>query len=208
VAAGQQMTTSRLEAFSDGVLAIIITVMVLELRVPAGHDLAALRHSAGTGLLTYLLSFITIGTYWSNHHHMFQLTDRISASILWANLHLLFWLSLLPFTTSWLDSSALAKTPVLTYGMNLIGAAAAYLLLQARIIRSQGEWSALRQAVGHDTKGKTSATLYLAGIACTWLPGPGTHVPTDAALGCYATAAILWLVPDRRITRVIEQRDN
>jgi uncharacterized membrane protein len=205
-APSQPMTTTRLEAFSDAVLAIVITVMVLDLKVPAGHDLAALRHSTGDGLLSYLLSFIYIGIYWNNHHHLFQLTDRITGSILWANLHLLFWLSLLPFTTAWGDDTSFARTPVMSYGVNLLAAGLAYVLLQTAIIRSQGSDSALRQAVGHDAKGKISLLLYLAGIAATWLGGPTQALAAPTALACYVTAAILWLIPDRRIKRVIDQR--
>src|SRR3954464_7050284 len=132
------MSTSRLEAFSDGVLAIIITIMVLELKVPEEPTLHALRETTSTGLLTYLLSFVYIGIYWSNHHHLFQLVDDVDGSILWANLHLLFWLSLYPFTTAWLDESDLARTPTVIYGLNLLAAAIAFYLLQLRILRVPG----------------------------------------------------------------------
>jgi uncharacterized membrane protein len=128
----QVMTTTRLETFSDGVLAIIITVMVLELKVPAGSDLTALRHATGSGLSTYLLSFVYIGIYWNNHHHLFQLTGHITGSILWANLHLLFWLSLLPFTTAWMDETGFATTPITVYGVNLLAAALALCATAAR----------------------------------------------------------------------------
>jgi uncharacterized membrane protein len=202
----QAMTTTRLEAFSDAVLAIVITVMVLDLKVPAGHDLAALRHSTGDGLLSYLLSFIYLGIYWNNHHHLFQLAGRITGSILWANLHLLFWLSLLPFTTAWVDGTGFAKTPLMIYGLNLLAAGLAYVLLQTGIIHSQGEDSALRQAIGHDAKGKVSLVLYLAGVAGTWLSGSTQALAAPIAVACYITAAILWLIPDRRIKRVIDQR--
>jgi uncharacterized membrane protein len=202
----QVMTTTRLETFSDGVLAIIITVMVLELKVPAGSDLTALRHATGSGLSTYLLSFVYIGIYWNNHHHLFQLTGHITGSILWANLHLLFWLSLLPFTTAWMDETGFATTPITVYGVNLLAAALAFVLLQQGIIHFQGAGSALRQAVGRDVKGKISLALYLAGIASAWLSGTATRAATTAAIGCFVAAAILWLVPDRRIERVIDQR--
>ena len=200
------MRTSRLEAFSDAVLAIIITVMVLELHVPAGEDFAALRHEAGTGLLTYLLSFVFVGIYWNNHHHMFQLTGRITGAVLWANLHLLFWLSLLPFTTAWMDNSGFARVPVIVYGVDLLLAAVAYFVLQSLIIASQGADSALREAVGRDVKGRISPVLYVAGITAAWFIDGGSVVATVAAVGCYVAVAVLWLVPDRRIERVIARR--
>ena len=142
----QGMRTSRLEAFSDGVLAIIITIMVLELQVPHGETLADLRESTGVGLLTYVLSFIYIGIYWNNHHHMFQLTERVSAGVLWANLHLLFWLSLYPFTTAWMDETALARIPTTVYGVNLLAAAVAYYILQLRIMAGRRTGRAAAQS--------------------------------------------------------------
>src|SRR4051812_37829873 len=154
------MRTGRLEAFSDGVLAIIITIMVLELETPAAPTLHALGESA-TSLLTYLLSFVYVGIYWNNHHHMFQLTDRVNGAVLWAHLNLLFWLSLYPFTTNWMDRSDLARTPVVIYGINLLLAAIAYYVLQQTIIRVEGEGSLLRQAIGRDLKGKASPIIYL-----------------------------------------------
>lgn len=199
------MTTKRLEAFSDGVLAIIITVMVLELRVPEGDDLAALRHSAGGGLLTYLLSFAFIGIYWNNHHHLFQLTGRITGSTLWANLHLLFWLSLLPFTTAWMDDTAFARVPVMTYGVNLLIAALAYLVLQLVIIRSQGQESALRRAVRRDVKGKLSMVLYAAGVGSAGLGEAMGRAAIISAITCFVAAAVMWLVPDRRIKHAIDE---
>src|SRR5258708_24570210 len=152
------MRTSRLEAFSDGVLAIIITIMVLELHEPErGHySLAALGHSTGLALLSYLLSFVYVGIYWANHHHMSQVTGHVTGGILWANLGLLFCLSLFPFTTQWMDNSGYAQTPVIVYGVNLLAAAIAYYILQTVIIRSQGKDSALRNAIGRDWKGKLS----------------------------------------------------
>ncbi len=197
------MSTNRLEAFSDGVLAIIITIMVLELRVPEGHDLAALRHSAGTGLLSYLLSFVYIGIYWNNHHHMFHLTDRITGAVLWANLHLLFWLSLFPFTTAWMDESGFARTPVIIYGFNLMAAAIAYYILQSIIVRSQGIESPLREAIGNDWKGKTSPVMYLSGVLGAALLGDDSRLGIVIAIGFFVAVAIVWLIPDRRIERII-----
>src|ERR1700761_4631237 len=158
------MRTSRLEAFSDGVLAIIITVMVLELHEPGGPRLHDLLYDTGPGLLTYLLSFAYVGVYWTNHHHMFQLTERVTGAILWANLALLFCLSLFPFTTDWADGTDYARTPVVIYGLNLLIAGIAYWLLELVIIRSQGPGSELRRAVGRDKKGLISMAGYLAGI--------------------------------------------
>ena len=197
------MRTSRLEAFSDGVLAIIITIMVLELHVPEGDDLEALRETAGTGLLTYLLSFVYIGIYWNNHHHMFQLTTRITGGVLWANLHLLFWLSLYPFTTAWMDESGLARIPVMVYGANLLGAALAYYVLQSVLLLVEGDQSPLRRAIGRDLKGRVSPFLYAAGIASASLSGGDPSAATWVALGFFVTVAVIWLVPDRRIEHVI-----
>jgi uncharacterized membrane protein len=196
------MPTSRLEAFSDGVLAIIITIMVLELKVPDGDDFAALKSTTGLGLLTYLLSFVYIGIYWNNHHHMFQLTERVSGGILWANLHLLFWLSLFPFSTAWMDDSHLARVPVICYGVNLMAAAVAYWCLQTVIVHTQGPVSTLAQAVGRDAKGKASPALYLAGIAAALLGGDG-RVGVYVGMAFFVAVAVLWLVPDRRIERAI-----
>jgi uncharacterized membrane protein len=198
--------TDRLEAFSDGVLAVIITIMVLELKVPDGHDFAALRHSVGTGLLTYLLSFVYLGIYWNNHHHMFQLTERISGGVLWANLGLLFCLSLIPFTTAWMDESSLARTPVVSYGVNLVAAAIAYWVLQTVIVRSEGSDSPLRRAIGRDVKGKISPFVYLAGIAAVLLTGDGTKLGVYLAIGFFVVVAIMWLIPDRRIERALIER--
>ena len=167
------MRTHRLEAFSDGVLAIIITIMVLELQVPEEPTLHALGDSA-TGLLTYLLSFVYIGIYWNNHHHMFQLCRKVDGSVLWANLNLLFWLSLYPFTTAWMDESDFARTPVVVYGVNLLLAAIAYYVLQQRILRAEGDDSVLREALGRDLKGKASPLIYLLGIAAV-LRGPSAR---------------------------------
>jgi uncharacterized membrane protein len=200
------MRTSRLEAFSDGVLAIIITIMVLELKVPHGDTLESLRETSGTGLLTYLLSFVYIGIYWNNHHHMFQLTERITGGVLWANLHLLFWLSLYPFTTAWMDESDFAGTPVVVYGINLLGAAIAYYVLQSLIVRAEGADSPLQRAIGSDVKGKLSPVLYLAGIVCALFIEEESRLATWLALGFFVTVAIMWLVPDRRIEHVIVEQ--
>jgi uncharacterized membrane protein len=186
--------TSRLEAFSDGVLAIIITIMVLELKVPDGTRLVDLGHSA-TGFLTYLLSFVYIGIYWNNHHHMFHVVDRIDGTVLWANLHLLFWLSLYPFTTAWMDETDLARTPLVVYGVNLLAAAVAYYVLQLSIFRTPGG-AVLREALGRDLKGKTSPAIYIAGILLA-------YVNTWLAVACFVAVAVMWLVPDRRVERFI-----
>ena len=156
------MRTSRLEAFSDAVLAIIITIMVLELQVPEEPTLTALGDSA-TGFLTYLLSFVYIGIYWNNHHHMFHVVEHVDGLVLWANLHLLFWLSLYPFTTAWMDETDLARTPLVVYGLNLLAAGVAYYLLQLSIFRTPSG-ARLRVAVGRDLKGKSSPVIYIAGI--------------------------------------------
>jgi uncharacterized membrane protein len=194
------MRTGRLEAFSDGVLAIIITIMVLELHTPEEPTLHALGDSA-TGLLTYLLSFVYIGIYWNNHHHMFQLTHRINGHVLWANLNLLFWLSLYPFTTSWMDESDLARTPVVVYGINLLLAAMSYFLLQRTILRAEGPDSVLLQAIGRDLKGKASPIIYLIGIALTFVEPWLGIVP-------FVVAAVMWVVPDRRLEGFIAEQEH
>ncbi len=205
------MRTSRLEAFSDGVLAIIITIMVLELREPAGDNVAALWQAASTGLLSYLLSFVYVGIYWNNHHHMFQLTKLVTGGVLWANLGLLFCLSLFPYTTQWTDSTDYARVPVIVYGVNLLMAGIAYYVLETVIIRAEGEDSALRKAVGRDVKGRISIVGYLVGCAAALLSGnagslaarPGIWV----ALGCYVAVACLWVIPDRRIDRAVRDHN-
>jgi uncharacterized membrane protein len=197
------MRTSRLEAFSDGVLAIIITIMVLELREPAGFDLAALWHAAAPGMLSYLLSFVYVGIYWTNHHHMFQLTTRVTGGILWANLTLLFFLSLFPFTTQWVDASRYERiTPVVVYGVNLLAAGVAYYVLQTVIIRSQGKDSALRRAIGADFKGRVSPLGYIAGCVAALFGGAGIWI----AVACYVAVAAMWVIPDRRIETVLTAR--
>ena len=189
------MGKGRLEAFSDGVLAIIITIMVLEMKAPEGATLDALLPLAPS-LLSYVLSFIYVGIYWNNHHHLLQACRRVTGSVLWANLHLLFWLSLLPFATRWMGNNHLAPLPSVAYGLVLLASAIAYWLLQRRIIAADGSASVLRHALGGDWKGKLSPLLYLAGIGATL---------ADARLGqaLYALVALLWLIPDRRIERVL-----
>jgi len=186
--------TSRLEAFSDGVLAIIITVLVLELDVPHRPTLAALGDSA-TGFLTYALSFVYVGIYWNNHHHMFQVTEAISGTVLWANLHLLFWLSLFPFSTAWMDQSGFAQTPTVVYGANLLLAALAYYTLQLTIFAGD-RGDRLRRALGRDLKGKLSPLMYLTGMALA-LAAP------LLGMAVFVVAALVWLVPDRRVERFL-----
>lgn len=192
------MGTNRLEAFSDGVLAIIITIMVLELKIPHGSDAAALRPLAPAAL-SYLLSFIYVGIYWNNHHHLLQASSQVTGSILWANLHLLFWLSLLPFATGWMGENHFAALPSALYGVVLLAAAMAYWMLQQAIITSQGASSLLRAAVGGDWKGRLSPILYLVAIGATyrWV---------EVAQVLYVVVALIWLVPDRRIERMREER--
>jgi uncharacterized membrane protein len=189
------MSTGRMEAFSDGVIAILITVMVLELPKPHGVTWSALHESLPV-LLAYVLSFVYLGIYWNNHHHMLQATYRVSGGILWANLHLLFWLSLVPFTTSWLGENRLATVPAAAYGIDLLAAALAYYLLERLIISDQGERSVLAAAVGRDLKGKSSPVLYVTGIGLAFL------TPVLAVV-VYVVVALIWLVPDRRVERTI-----
>ncbi|MCE9614765.1 MAG: TMEM175 family protein [Lentisphaerae bacterium] len=194
------MNKNRLEAFSDGVLAIIITIMVLELKVPHGADVAALRPLA-TVLLGYVLSFLYVGIYWNNHHHMFHATQHVNGGILWANLHLLFWLSLFPVTTAWVGESRFAAMPTAVYGFVLLMAATAYFILQNTIIARQGAGSILAAAVGRDWKGKFSVVLYAAAI-------PLAFVSPWIANGLYVLVAVMWLAPDRRIERVLEESNR
>ena len=189
------MTSGRMEAFSDGVIAILITVMVLELPVPHGTKWAALRPAVPV-LLTYLMSFTYLGIYWNNHHHMLQATRRVSGGILWANLHLLFWLSLVPFVTEWLGENHFERVPAACYGIVLLIAALAYYTLQTTIIRSQGGQSVVARAVGRDLKGKLSPVLYAAGIGLSF-------VNRWPAVAIYAGVALMWLIPDRRLERTI-----
>src|SRR5438477_11279108 len=192
------MKTTRLEAFSDGVLAIIITIMVLELKVPHSVELAALKPILPV-FLSYVLSFIYLGIYWNNHHHMFQAAGQVSGGILWANLNLLFWLSLFPFTTGWVGENHFAPTPTAVYGAVLLMAAIAYYLLQCAIIAKHGRDSLLAAAIGVDWKGKLSPVLYLAAIPLAFVNPWISH-------GLYVLVACLWLIPDRRIERALEAR--
>ena len=193
------MQKNRAEGFSDGVLAIIITIMVLELKVPQGVDLAALQPRLPV-LLSYVLSFIYVGIYWNNHHHLFHSTKKVSGGILWANLHLLFWLSLFPFTTAWMGENHLAPTPTAVYGFVLLMAAIAYYILQRAIIVHQGRESLLASALGRDWKGKLSPVLYLIAI-------PLAFVSPWIASSLYVFVALLWFIPDRRIERVVEKNE-
>jgi len=190
------MGKGRIEAFSDGVIAIIITIMVLELKVPEGHDLAALRPMLPV-FCAYVLSFIYVGIYWNNHHHMFHAVQRVNGAVLWANLHLLFWLSLMPAVTHWIGESHLASWPTAMYGVALCMSAIAYFILTRVLIREHGGDSTLAKAVGSDFKGKVSVAINLVGIALAFV------VPwVSAAL--YTLVAAWWLVPDRRIEHVLE----
>src|SRR3954462_3021882 len=185
------MGKGRLEAFSDGVLAIIIPIMVLELRAPHGTSLAALRPLLPV-LLSYVLSFVFLGIYWNNHHHLLLCTRRVTGAILWANMHLLFWLSMVPFVTAWMGEHPLAATPAALYGVVLLMGGIAYVVLQRQILRSEGPGSVLAAALGRDIKGKLSPLLYALAIAAAFVH-PGI------AYVLYLVVALMWLVPDRRI---------
>jgi uncharacterized membrane protein len=189
------MPTTRLEAFSDGVLAIIITIMVLELKVPHGEDISALQPLL-PAFFSYILSFIYIGIYWNNHHHMMHTCAHVTGGMLWANLHLLFWLSLIPFVTGWMGENHFAALPSAFYGLVLMMAGFAYSILSATIIREQGKDSLLAKAVGKDIKGKLSVVFYAAAIALAFF----NHWFSQAI---YVLVALMWLVPDRRIERVM-----
>lgn len=191
------MSKNRLEAFSDGVMAILITIMVLELRSPAGADLPALR-GVLPELAMYALSFIFLGIYWNNHHHLLHATERISGGVLWANLHLLFWLSLVPFVTRWIGETALAPLPTAIYGGVFLLAAVAYTVLVRTILACQPPGSTLAAALGKDFKGRISLALYTAGVALTF-------VNRWPAVALYALVALIWLVPDRRIESRLNQ---
>ncbi len=187
------MRAGRLEAFSDGVIAILITVMVLELRTPSGPTWRALGADAPV-LLAYLLSFVYLGIYWNNHHHTFRLVSRVTGGVLWANLHLLFWLSLVPFVTAWMSENRFETVPTAAYGIVLLLAAVAFFVLQRTLLRVQGPSSRLAAAVGRDLKGRLSPVLYVAGIALTF-------VNQWLGIGLYAIVALIWLVPDGRVER-------
>jgi len=188
------MNTARLEAFSDAVIAIIITIMVLELKVPHDAELASLRPLAPVAG-SYVLSFVYLGIYWNNHHHMLHVTQRVGGGVLWANLHLLFWLSLVPFVTAWMGENRFAPVPTAAYGVVLLLAALAYTVLQRTIVATEGRDSVLAAAVGRDLKGKLSLVLYAVAI-------PAALVLPWIAGALYAGVAVMWLVPDRRIERV------
>ncbi|MFL6692965.1 MAG: TMEM175 family protein [Ramlibacter sp.] len=192
------MGKGRLEAFSDGVIAVIITVMVLEMKVPHGESLASLAPLLPV-FLSYVLSFVYVGIYWNNHHHMLHATKKVSGAVLWANLHLLFWLSLIPFTTGWMGENHFGSLPSVLYGLVLLMAAVAYWMLQRLIIAVEGDGSVLKAAIGADWKGKLSPVLYLLGILAsfwqTWL-----------AQCIYVGVALMWLVPDRRLEHVVDHK--
>lgn len=188
------MGKSRLEAFSDGVLAIIITIMVLEMKVPHGDVFSALRPLIPV-FLSYVLSFVYLGIYWNNHHHMLHATQHVTGTILWANLHLLFWLSLFPFVTGWMGENHFAPAPTALYGVVLLLAAIAYWILQHVIVKSQGDNSLLAKAIGRDIKGKLSPLLYVIAI-------PAAFLEQWIAGGLYVFVALMWLIPDRRIERM------
>ncbi|MDC6362686.1 MULTISPECIES: TMEM175 family protein [Flavobacteriaceae] len=190
------MTKGRMEAFSDGVLAIIITIMVLEIKVPHGEEFTDLVPLIPV-FLSYVLSFIYLGIYWNNHHHMMHTVKKVTGKVLWANLHLLFWLSLVPFVTGWMGENHFSENPIALYGVILLMAALAYFYLQYTIIKTQGEDSVLKKAVGKDLKGKLSPILYLIGIAFAWI--------TPWVSGAmFVLVALIWLIPDKRIERILE----
>lgn len=194
------MAKNRLETFSDGVIAIIITIMVLDMKVPHGETLSALTPLIPI-ISSYILSFLYLGIYWNNHHHMLFTCQKVTGSILWANLHLLFWLSLIPFTTGWMGENHFATLPAVAYGFVLLMAAIAYYILQQRIIISQGEDSSLKKAIGSDWKGKLSLVLYIVAIFLafifSWL-----------AIAIYAIVALLWVIPDKRIEQILQGAGN
>jgi uncharacterized membrane protein len=188
----------RLEAFSDGVMAVIITIMVLELKVPHSGDLPALRPLIPV-FLTYVLSFVFLGIYWNNHHHLLHATERVTGGVLWANLHLLFWLSLTPFVTGWMGENHFDSVPTAFYGIVMLCAAIAYYILQTTIIRAQGPGSTLAKAIGSDLKGKISPILYAAAI-------PLAFVNERISDSLYVLVALIWLIPDRRIESQINEQ--
>ena len=194
------MTKGRLEAFSDGVVAIIITILVLELKIPHGTELRALA-PLWPVFLAYVLSFVYLAIYWNNHHHMLHATRRVNGGILWANMHLLFWLSLVPFVTGWMGENHFAPAPTALYGVVLLMAAIAYYVLQQMILRQEGPGSVLARALGSDLKGKASPWLYLLAIGLSFLnPAAGGAI--------YALVAVIWLVPDRRIERALAAHES
>ncbi|WP_375499567.1 TMEM175 family protein [uncultured Jatrophihabitans sp.] len=194
------MTKDRLLAFSDGVIAILITIMVLELDVPKGGHWSDLRDDLPV-LLAYVVSFVYVGIYWTNHHHMLSIVHRVTGGALWANLHLLFWLSLVPFTTAWMSENDFQAAPVAAYGIDLLGCALAYFVLQGVLLRSEGPDSLLARAVGADRKGKASSVLCAGGIALTF-------VERWLGLAVYILVALLWFIPDRRVERTLAASDE
>jgi uncharacterized membrane protein len=194
------MSKTRLEAFSDGVLAIIITILVLELKVPHGEDIATLEPLVPV-FLAYVLSFVYVGIYWNNHHHMLHATRHVGGVALWANLHLLFWLSLFPFVTGWMGENHFAPLPTALYGVILLMAAVAWWILQRVLIAGEGADSLLGRAVGKDRKGNLSVLIYAAAI-------PVAFVDAWLAQACYVFVALMWLVPDRRIEKALAARDG
>ena len=194
------MEKDRLTAFTDGVIAVIITIMVLELKAPHGTDLRALL-AQWPAFLSYLLSFIYVAIYWNNHHHFFQLTPEVSGGILWANFHLLFWLSLIPFTTDWVGEHGFAAVPTAVYGFVLLMSAIAFYVMERVIVRTQGADSPLARAIGRDLKGKLSPLLYLSGIALAF-------VSPAISYALYAGVAMMWLVPDRRVENAVGGRGD
>jgi uncharacterized membrane protein len=194
------MNTARLEAFTDGVVAIIITIMVLEIRVPKGGDLASLQADVPV-LLAYVLSYVNVGIFWNNHHHMLHVTEKVNGRVLWANLALLFWLSLVPFVIRWIDEAGFVPAPVAAYGVVLALAAVSYTLLQAQIIAANGSASRLAMATGKDFKGKLSVTLYVAAVVLAF-------VRPWLAIVLYVTVALIWLVPDTRIESLVKARST
>ena len=198
--AHETMHKGRLEAFSDGVLAIIITIMVLELHVPHEMDLAALRPLTPV-FLSYILSFTNIGIYWNNHHHLFQLVKRVNGAVLWANLHLLFWLSLMPFATAWMGENHFAAGPTALYGVDLLASGVAYYVLERALIAQDGPASLVATAMGRDVKGLISVVCYLIAV-------PGAFIAPWIAWSMYILVAAMWLVPDRRAVRALEQAER
>lgn len=193
------MGKSRIEAFSDGVIAILITIMVLEMKVPHGENLEALKPLIPV-FLSYVLSFVYLGIYWNNHHHMLHTCEKVTGAMLWANLHLLFWLSLIPFVTGWMGENHFGPMPSAIYGMVLLMSALAYWILERLIITSQGQKSLLQRAIGKDWKGKLSPVLYAIAIpAAFWVEW--------LSIGLYVAVAVMWLVPDKRIERVLEHSE-
>jgi uncharacterized membrane protein len=194
------MNKTRMETFFDAVIAIIMTIMVLEMKVPHGESIETLYPLIPV-LLSYVLSFVYLGIYWNNHHHMMHAVHKVTGSILWANLHLLFWLSLIPFTTGWMGENHFAKLPAAAYGVVLLMSGVAYLILQQRIIAAQGEDSLLKKAVGSDWKGKLSSILYVVAILLAFLS-------SWLSVAVYTFVALMWVVPDRRIERILVGRET